>query len=49
MLESSEEKNRLLKSILEKVTYLKTEKAIRKNSDASNFEIHIYPKIPKIN
>ena len=24
------------------------EKAIKKNSDASNFEIHIYPKIPKI-
>lgn len=47
-LETAEQKNILLKTILEKVTYLKTEKAIKKNSDASNFEIHIYPKIPKI-
>lgn len=48
-LESSEEKNILLKSILEKVTYLKTEKAIKKGSDPTNFTIRIYPKIPKIN
>lgn len=48
-LETSEEKNILLKSILEKVTYLKTEKAIKKDSDPNNFIIHIYPKIPKIN
>lgn len=48
-LETSEEKNILLKSILEKVTYLKTEKAIKKDSDPTNFTIHIYPKIPKVN
>ena len=46
-LESNEEKNKLLKSIIEKVTYLKTEKSIKKSSDPTNFEIHIYPKIPK--
>ena len=47
-LESAEDKNILLKSILAKVTYLKTEKAIKKESDPTNFELHIYPKIPKI-
>lgn len=47
-LETNEEKNILLKTIIEKVTYLKTKKAIKKNSDPTCFEIHIYPKIPKI-
>lgn len=47
-LENAEDKNILLKSILAKVTYLKTEKAIKKNSDPTNFELHIYPKIPKV-
>ena len=46
-LQTSEEKNMLLKTILEKVTYLKTEKAIKKISDPTNFEIHIYPKLPR--
>ena len=46
-LESAEDKNILLKSIVAKVTYLKTEKAIKKDSDPTNFELHIYPKIPK--
>ena len=46
-LDDVEEKNKLLKSIIEKVTYLKTEKAIKKTSDPTNFEIHIYPKIPR--
>ena len=46
-LKTNEEKNVLLKTILEKVTYIKTEKALKKNSDPNNFEIHIYPKIPK--
>ena len=46
-LETEEDKNALLKSILEKVTYIKTEKAIKKISDPTNLEIHIYPKIPK--
>ena len=27
---------------------VKTEKAIKKDSNPSNFEIHIYPKIPKL-
>lgn len=47
-LETAEDKNILLKSIIAKVTYLKTEKAIKKDSDPTNFELHIYPKIPKI-
>ena len=46
-LESAEDKNILLKSIIAKVTYLKTEKAIKKDADPTNFELHIYPKIPK--
>lgn len=46
-LETAEDKNILLKSIITKVTYLKTEKAIKSNSDPSNFELHIYPKIFK--
>lgn len=47
-LETAEDKNILLKSILAKVTYLKTEKSIKKDSDPNNFELHIYPKLPKI-
>lgn len=46
-LETAEDKNILLKSIIAKVTYLKTEKAIKKDSNPSNFELHIYPKISK--
>ncbi len=48
-LETAEDKNILLKSIIAKVTYLKTEKAIKKDSDPTNFELHIYPKICKLN
>ena len=48
-LETAEDKNILLKSILAKVTYLKTEKAIKKNSDPTNFIINLYPKINKAN
>ena len=47
-LDTAEDKNILLKSILAKVTYLKTEKAINHDSDPTNFELNIYPKIPKI-
>ena len=47
-LETAEDKNILLKSIINKVTYLKTEKAIKKDSDPTNFELHIYPKITKL-
>lgn len=47
-LDTAEDKNILLKSILAKVTYLKTEKAIKHDSDPTNFELNIYPKIPKI-
>lgn len=46
-LESAEDKNILLKSIIAKVTYLKTERAIKKDSNPTNFELHIYPRIPK--
>ena len=44
-LETAEDKNILLKSIITKVTYLKTEKAIKKDANPTNFELHIYPKI----
>lgn len=47
-LETAEDKNILLKSIVAKITYLKTEKSIKKASDPTNFELHIYPKIPHI-
>jgi recombinase len=47
-LETAEDKNILLKSIINKVTYLKTEKAIKKNSDPTNFELRIFPKIAKL-
>lgn len=46
-LETAEDKNILLKSIISKVTYLKIEKAIKKNSDPADFGLYIYPKIPK--
>lgn len=46
-LQSDEDKNNLLKGILEKVTYIKTTKAIKKDSDPTEFEITIYPKINK--
>ena len=46
-LETAEDKNVLLKSILAKVTYLKTEKATKKDSDTTNFELYIYPKLLK--
>lgn len=47
-LETAEDKNILLKSIISKVTYLKIEKAIKNDSCPTNFELHIYPKITKI-
>ena len=47
-LATAEDKNVLLKSIIAKVTYLKTEKAVKKDSDLTNFELHIYPKINRI-
>lgn len=46
-LESAEEKNRLLKTVVERVTYLKVKKTLKKTDDPTDFEIHIYPKIPK--
>lgn len=48
LLQTPEEKNDLLKSVLTQVTYLKTEKAIKKNSDPTNFTINLYPKINKV-
>ena len=46
-LESAEEKNTLLKTVLKKVVYIKNEKAIKKDSDPTNFELQIYPKLPR--
>ncbi len=47
-LELAEDKNVLLKSIIAKVTYLKIDKNLKKDSDPTNFELHIYPKISKM-
>lgn len=41
---SMKEKNDLLKSVISKVEYLKTEKCYNKNSNPENFELLIYPK-----
>ena len=45
MLETAEEKNLLLKTVVKKVEYLKNEKAIKKDSDPNKFELDIYPNI----
>ena len=44
-LQTAEEKNNLLKTIVKKVEYLKCEKAIKKDSDPTNFELDVYPNI----
>ena len=44
-LETAEEKNLLLKTVLKKVEYLKTKKAIKKDSDPTDFELDIYPNV----
>jgi len=44
-LQTVEQKNSLLKAIVKKVEYLKKEKAVKKNSDFTNFELDIYPNI----
>ncbi len=44
-LQTAEEKNNLLKAIVHKVEYLKTEKSIKNGSDPTNFELDIYPNI----
>ena len=46
-LETAEEKNQLLKTVVQQVKYLKTEKAIKKDSDPENFILDIFPKISK--
>ena len=48
-LKTAEEKNILLKTILKKVVYIKKEKAIKKTSNPTNFELQIYPKLPRKN
>ena len=46
-LKTPEEKNRLLKTVIEKVTYIKEKKTLKKTDDPTDFEIHIYPKLPR--
>lgn len=41
---SAEDKNKLLKEILYKIVYTKTERAVGKNADPTNFQLDIYPK-----
>lgn len=47
-LRTNQEKNTFLKTVIEKVTYLKTEKSIGKKSNPTKFEINIYPKLPNV-
>lgn len=47
LLKTPEEKNELLKMLIGQVLYLKTEKAINKNSDPTNFILILCPKIHK--
>jgi site-specific DNA recombinase len=42
-----EDRNNMLKVILEKVVYTKTKKALKKDSDPTDFKIELYPKIPE--
>ena len=44
-LPDAKSKNDVLKSVLEKVVYLKTERAV-KGRPLDNFELTIYPKLP---
>lgn len=44
-MENAEEKNKLLKSVLKRVDYLKTERNTKGKGDNANFELHITPKI----
>lgn len=46
-LDTAEEKNNILRTVLEKVTYLKEKKALKKTDDPTEFEIRLYPKLPK--
>jgi len=47
LLNTAEEKNELLKTVITQVTYLKTEKGSCKGGDQANFIINIYPKVSK--
>lgn len=42
---SVKDKNDLLKAVLEKVTYLKTKKALKKDDNPFEFELNIYPRL----
>ncbi len=44
-LQTAEEKNLLLKTVVKRIEYLKTKKAIKKDSDPTDFELDIYPNI----
>ncbi len=44
---SIEQKNVIFKNVLQKIEYVKTEKALKKNSDPYNFTLNIYPKLWK--
>lgn len=47
LLNTAEEKNELLKTVITQVTYLKTEKGSCKGVDQANFILNIYPKVSK--
>ena len=45
-LVSTEKKNQMLSEVIEKITYIKTEKAIKKGSNPYNFAIDVFMKFP---
>ena len=48
ILKTPEEKNLLLKTLVEKVEYFKKSKATSKNSDIEDFVLDIYPKTDRL-
>ena len=46
-LDSAEDRNNLLKTVVERVTYLKEKTALKNTDDPMKFKIRIYPKLPK--
>ncbi len=47
-LSSAEDKNKMLKEVLEKVVYIKKKRARRKTDSLDDFEITLFPKIPPV-
>ena len=46
-LESAEERNAILKEIVDHVDYQKTERTEKNQRDSARFTLHIYPRLPE--